>query len=274
MIKDESFVLIQGRMLTELWLHWNELFVYAIINSFTNQSDDHYFHWSLQYLAERTNSTKRNVQRNLQSLIDKWFIEKKEVYQNNIKFCEYRCVPIVTGIDKMSSGYGQNVMGGIDKMSTNNIIDNKEYNKENNIMLKNNKNIMLKENIMEEKKEKNSAKKEKKEIALKKDFSEYQFVKEFIDPENPSIAYQMKKNENYLLQQYSEIDKLNKDWFDNAIIQVVLNYIKQDKFRSENILSISKLRKKDKDGVPYIVRMIEKIKNYKPVVVDFDALHK
>jgi hypothetical protein len=84
----------------------------------------------------------------------------------------------------------------------------------------------------------------------------------------------MKKNENYLLQQYSEIDKLNKDWFDNDIIQVVLNYIKQDKFRSENILSISKLRKKDKDGVPYIVRMIEKIKNYKPVVVDFDALHK
>jgi siroheme synthase (precorrin-2 oxidase/ferrochelatase) len=57
----------------------------------------------------------------------------------------------------------------------------------------------------------NSAKKEKKEIELKKDFSEYQFVNEFIDPENPSIAYQMRKNKNYLFQQYSEIDKLNKD---------------------------------------------------------------
>lgn len=274
MIKNENFVAIQWRMVNELWLHGNDLMVYAVINSFTNQDDDHYFHWSLQYLADWCNTTKTNIIRNVKNLINKWLIEKREVYQNNVKFCEYRCIPIDNGVIKMITGGWQNDNGGVIKMITNNIIDNKEYNKENNIMLKNNKNIMLKENIMEEKKEKNSAKKEKKEIALKKDFSEYQFVNEFIDPENPSIAYQMKKNENYLLQQYSEIDKLNKDWFDNAIIQVVLNYIKQDKFRSKNILSISKLRKKDKDGVPYIVRMIEKIKNYKPVVVDFDALHE
>ena len=62
---------------------------------------------------------------------------------------------------------------------------------------------------MKEKKE-NSAK-EKKEIALKKDLSEYQFVDQFIDPSNPSVAYQMKKSDDYLLKQYAEIDKLNKD---------------------------------------------------------------
>ena len=152
----------------------------------------------------------------------------------------------------------------------------KIYNKHNNI--KNNINNSLyinpKENIsilwIKEKKE-NSAK-EKKEIALKKDLSEYQFVDQFIDPSNPSVAYQMQKSDDYLLKQYAEIDKLNKDWFDNATIQVVLQYIKQDKFRSKNILSIRKLREKDKDGVPYIVRMIEKIKQFKPNVIDLDTL--
>jgi hypothetical protein len=137
-------------------------------------------------------------------------IRKVETYQNGLKFCEYYALPFHS-IEQSSIGYRTKFVGGIEQSSTNNIIDNKEYNKENNIMLKNNKNIMLKENIMEEKKEKNSAKKEKKEIELKKDFSEYQFVNEFIDPENPSIAYQMRKNKNYLFQQYSEIDKLNKD---------------------------------------------------------------
>ena len=107
---------------------------------------------------------------------------------------------------------------------------------------------------------------------MKKDLSEYQFVDQFIDPSNPSVAYQMQKSDDYLLKQYAEIDKLNKDWFDNATIQVVLQYIKQDKFRSKNILSIRKLREKDKDGVPYIVRMIEKIKQFKPNVIDLDTL--
>ena len=107
---------------------------------------------------------------------------------------------------------------------------------------------------------------------MKNDLNEYKFVDQFINPQNPSIAYQLKKDDEYLLKQYAEIDKLNKDWFDNATIKVVLEYIKQDEFRSKNILSIRKLREKDKNGVPYIVRMIEKIKNYKPQVIDFDNL--
>lgn len=151
---------------------------------------------------------------------------------------------------------------------------NKSKNKKDILYInKEENNLILKENITEEKKEKSSAKKEKKEIALKNDFSEYRFVDRFIDPSNPSIAYQMKKPD-FMLEQYSEIDKLNKDWYDNQTIQTVLQYIKQDAFRSKNILSIKKLRKKDKDGVPYIVRMIEKIKQFKPTVIDFDALHQ
>ena len=147
---------------------------------------------------------------------------------------------------------------------------NDNVNDKNIIYINNQENILnLKE---EEKKEKNSAKKEKKEIVLKNDVEKYSFVDHFINPQNPSIAYQMNKDHDYLLKQYAEIDKLNKDWFDNATIQIVLEYIKQDEFRSKNILSIRKLREKDKNWIPYIVRMIEKIKNYKPTIVDLDVL--
>lgn len=135
---------------------------------------------------------------------------------------------------------------------------------------KNNIDIYKQENNINEEKE--NLIKEKKEITLKKNLNEYSFVNRFIDPSNPSIAYQLKKDKDYLLKQYAEIDKLNKDWYDNATIQIVLEYIKQDEFRSKNILSIRKLREKDKNWIPYIVRMIEKIKNFKPTIVDLDAL--
>ena len=136
----------------------------------------------------------------------------------------------------------------------------KQKNKNKN-KSKNNIDIYKQENnINEEKEKKENLIKEKKEITLKKNLNEYSFVNRFIDPSNPSIAYQLKKDKDYLLKQYAEIDKLNKDWYDNATIQIVLEYIKQDEFRSKNILSIRKLREKDKNWIPYIVRMIEKIK--------------
>lgn len=148
----------------------------------------------------------------------------------------------------------------------------KQKNKNKN-KSKNNIDIYKQENnINEEKEKKENLIKEKKEITLKKNLNEYSFVDHFIDPSNPSIAYQLKKDKNYLLKQYAEIDKLNKDWYDNATIQIVLEYIKQDEFRSKNILSIRKLREKDKNWIPYIVRMIEKIKNFKPTIVDLDTL--
>ena len=113
MIKNENFVAIQWRMVNELWLHGNDLMVYAVINSFTNQDDDHYFHWSLQYLADWCNTSRTNIIRNIKNLVDKWLIEKKEIYQNNVKFCEYRCIPIDNGVIKMRTGCSQNDNGGV-----------------------------------------------------------------------------------------------------------------------------------------------------------------
>jgi hypothetical protein len=48
-----------------------------------------------------------------------------------------------------------------------------------------------------------------------------------------------------------------------------LKFIKQDEFRSKQILSISKLRKKNKEWIPYMVLMIDRIKSYKPQTKQF-----
>lgn len=135
MVDNKSYVHIWGWMINELGLKWNELLVYAVINSFTNNTKDHYFNWSLSYLSERTHQTTRNVQRCLKSLLDKWLITKDEKYDNWIKFVRYQAEyrQNVQGIDKMSIGYRQNVQGGIDKMS-------------NNIQVYNTKEIQEKEN--------------------------------------------------------------------------------------------------------------------------------
>lgn len=107
-------------------------------------------------------------------------------------------------------------------------------------------------------------------ILLNNDPEFYFFVDQFIDPEVPQIKYQLSKNPGYLQDQYKEVDKLIKDWYTQEAIQTVLAYVKQDDFRSKQILSVKKLRAKDKDWIPYIVRMIEKIQQWKPKVLDFD----
>lgn len=131
-IKHESYINIQWRMVSELKLKWNDLLVYAIISGFSNQETDHWFHGSLQYLADRTNSTKRWVQKNLQSLIEKWLIRKVETFQNWVKFCEYYALPFHS-IEQSSTGYGTKFVGGMEQSSTNNISNNIVDNKEKNI---------------------------------------------------------------------------------------------------------------------------------------------
>lgn len=101
---------------------------------------------------------------------------------------------------------------------------------------------------------------------------QYSFVDQFIDGSNPQVAYQISKNPNYKAEQCLEVDKLVKDGYTMETIQTVLAYIKQDEFWSKQILSIAKLRRKDKDGIPYMVRMINQVKNYKPRVLDLDSM--
>jgi hypothetical protein len=64
------------------------------------------------------------------------------------------------------------------------------------------------------------------------------------------------------------VDKLMKQGYPLDVIKMALMYIKQDKFWSKNILSVKKLLEKNRDGIPYIVTIIQQMKDYRPVVAE------
>lgn len=87
-VDGNNYITILGWMVTELELKGNELLIYAIIYGFSQTSSQKYS-GSLQYLADWTNSTKQGVIKCLKQLEAKKYITKKEVYNNNVKYCEY-----------------------------------------------------------------------------------------------------------------------------------------------------------------------------------------
>ena len=123
LVKRENYINIQGWMLTELNLKGNEILIYAIIYGFS-QDESSSFRGSLQYLADWTNSTKQGVFKNLQNLLEKKLIIKKEEFRNNIKLVEYHCTKVNT-IKQSLTPMQQSLMGGIKQSLTNTIeLDN------------------------------------------------------------------------------------------------------------------------------------------------------
>lgn len=82
MIKNENFITIQGWMINDLNLKGNNLLIYAIIYSFS-QDGKSSFHGSLDYLEEWTNSTKAGVIKNLNTLIAMGLLSKEECAGGN-----------------------------------------------------------------------------------------------------------------------------------------------------------------------------------------------
>ena len=159
LINPESFVTIQGWMITHLKLKGTPLFIYAIIYGFC-QTQGQFFTGSVRYLAEWTNSTKRTVYQNLKDLVDKGLIIKIEENINGVKFCKYticedylpsrmsQISPVMKkfhqGGEKISGG-GEKISGGDEKISPNNI----DNNIDDNIDIK-------KENLIKEKRRKSN----------------------------------------------------------------------------------------------------------------------
>lgn len=89
LIDDKGYIFIEGWMRTKLNLKNNELLIYSIIHGFTNKADKHEFNGSLQYLADWCGCTKQGAWICLKSLVNKNYINKTEVYKNNVKYCSY-----------------------------------------------------------------------------------------------------------------------------------------------------------------------------------------
>ena len=120
-INADSYIVVQGWMITELNLKGNELLVFAIIHGFS-QDNASEFTGSLQYLTKWTNGSKRAVQNALSSLVQKELLIKKEDYVNGVKYCRYRC--------KNCYGYSKNCTEGIAESATNKL---SIYNLEDNL---------------------------------------------------------------------------------------------------------------------------------------------
>lgn len=119
-VRQNNYITILGWMVTELGLNGSALLIYAIIYGFSQNGDDSYT-GSRQYLADWTNTTKRNVTKVLNNLVENGLIFKEEKEKNGVKFCSYKTVS--------SSSPGVNkVHGGGEQSSPNNIEDNTSNN--------------------------------------------------------------------------------------------------------------------------------------------------
>lgn len=125
-MKDNSYVVIQSFMLNDLHLKGNELIVYAVIYGYT-QDGQHWYYGTRGHLAEWCGATKGTVTNCLNSLMEKGFIERREVQRPGYVEIQYQAknCPTLPNFDR---GDGKNSTAPIPKIGTyNNKEDNKDY---------------------------------------------------------------------------------------------------------------------------------------------------
>lgn len=88
-INRESFITIQGWMVTDLNLTGKELMVYAIIYGFS-QNESGKFTGSQNYLADWVGCTRRTINDVLKSLVESGLVIKDSYEKNGMTLCEYR----------------------------------------------------------------------------------------------------------------------------------------------------------------------------------------
>ena len=273
MINQKSYIHVGWWMLNELHLSGSELIIYATIFSFTNGTDDHYFHWSANYLAERAGISRRGVEKVLKKLEERGLIYRKEKVVNNVKFIDYYTE--FSGDEESSGGWEEICENtaqsseisaqssqdpGTKFPSYNSIYNNnisidiyRDPSKISYIELDNTHMIPTTQPL--------DSLPSELVVFLRDSYQNYPSTKYQIDKQQWKYVDTMMKDYNYLCKEYGE-----------DTVKTVLAYIKQDSFRKNQIQSIGKLRKKNKDWIPYIVVMMEKIQQFKPKVIDLDNM--
>ena len=92
-IKDENYYVIQGWMRTKLGLKGNELLVYAMLWSFSQDGISE-FRGALSYMSEFIGSDERTVRRSLDRLEMRGYIEKEALNEVTGKSNGYKCIPL------------------------------------------------------------------------------------------------------------------------------------------------------------------------------------
>lgn len=127
-MKDNTYVVIQSFMLSDLHLKGNELIVYAVIFGYT-QDGEHWYYGTRGHLAEWCGATKGTVTNCLKSLVEKGYIRKREVQHPGYVENQYQAVvENLTTLSKIGSGCTKNCDTTLSKIGRyNNIPNNKEH---------------------------------------------------------------------------------------------------------------------------------------------------
>ena len=140
-MKENTYYVVMSFMVDDLHLKGIELQLYAIIHGFS-QDGENAFRGSIAYLQDWTGVARSTVFNGLASLVEKGLVEKKDIFMGNVKFCEYKTtskkiIPPVRKQDGGSPKIGRGVVrkqdGGSTETRPNNIDDNKDDIKEDNL---------------------------------------------------------------------------------------------------------------------------------------------
>lgn len=93
MIKDENFYVVQGWMLNRLKLKGNDLIVYALLYSFSQDGESE-FKGNIAYIMDFTGASKETAIRILNKLVALGYVEKENRHSKTGKTNAYKCVPL------------------------------------------------------------------------------------------------------------------------------------------------------------------------------------
>lgn len=129
-----GYIVILPWMREDLDLKGNELLVYALIHGFSQEAQGCFF-GSLNYICKACGCTRPTVIDTLKKLIDRGLIRKRELFENNVKMCQYSAMPgvskeILLPVKNLYGGSKEILPGGSKEVLPNNKnIDNKDITK-------------------------------------------------------------------------------------------------------------------------------------------------
>ena len=125
-----GYMVILPWMREELDLKGNELLVYALIHGFSQESQGCFF-GSLNYISRACGCTIPTAIEVLKKLSERGLIHKRELIENNVKFCQYTALKggtkeILVPLKNLNGGTKETLVGGTKEILPNNkTLDNK-----------------------------------------------------------------------------------------------------------------------------------------------------
>ena len=260
-----KYVVVQDWMIAKEGLKGNDLLIFALIHGFT-QDGQTLYRGSYSYIMKFFGISRPTARKSLKNLEEKGLIKKTTQEINGVVFNFYHST---YGGGKENYPPGKNVSGGGKESFSEGgknlapviyYSNNNSNNSSEKILFPGrgaSKSYLIPTNRPKEK-EKSSAKKEKeKNHKFSVRYHTEIFSEHFPEHLRPS-------NEKQWQNWFDTVDKLKRiDGIPYEVIDQVVQWARNDEFWSSNFLSLTKLRKKNKDGVPYIVVFAEKIKSTK-----------